>query len=136
MFKLLRSRAKVFYWVIAITFILFLFLGGMTGRGCQPPGGNRYEAGVLGSVNGINITGQEYDYTYRQTLAQMRQGATSRELNPNQYASAKSMAWDYMVRNILIEEAIKEFDLFLRLGSFFRQSRFYRRLRCSNPAAC
>lgn len=112
MFKFLRSKAKVFYWVIAATFILFLFLGGMTSnRGCQPSGSNRMEAGVLGSVNGVNITGQEYDYTYRQTLAQMRQGAAGRELNPNQYASAREMAWDYMIRNILVEQALKEYDI-------------------------
>ena len=42
MFKFLRSQAKVFYWVIAGTFILFLFLGGMTGRGCQAPGTKKY----------------------------------------------------------------------------------------------
>ena len=41
MFKFLRSQAKIFYWVIAATFILFLFLGGMTGRGCQPPGAKK-----------------------------------------------------------------------------------------------
>jgi peptidyl-prolyl cis-trans isomerase D len=111
MFKFLRSQAKIFYWVIAATFILFLFLGGMTGRGCQPPGSNQLEAGVLGTVNGVNITGQEYDYTYRQTLAQMRQGAAARELNPNQFAQARDMAWDYMIRNILVEQAIEEYGI-------------------------
>lgn len=111
MFKFLRSQAKLFYWVIAATFILFLFLGGMTSRGCRPPGSNQYEAGVLGSVNGIKITSQEYDYTYRQLLAQMRQNAAGRELNPNQYATARETAWDMVVRNILVEQAIKEHDI-------------------------
>ncbi|MBU8871911.1 MAG: SurA N-terminal domain-containing protein [Gemmatimonadales bacterium] len=111
MFKYLRSQAKIFYWVIAATFILFLFLGGMTGRGCQPPGADNYEAGVLGSVNGTKIMGQEYDYAYRQTLAQMRQGSSTRDLNANQYASARQMAWDYMVRDILLDQAIQEFGI-------------------------
>ena len=111
MFKFLRSKAKIFYWVIAATFILFLFLGGLTGRGCQPPGSGKYEAGVIGSVNGTRIMSQEFEFTYRQQLAQMRQGANTRDLTSNQYASARQMAWDYMVRNIIIEQAIQEYDI-------------------------
>ena len=63
MFKILRSKAKVFYWVIAASFVLFLGLGGMTGRGCQAPGSGSYESGVVGSVNGKPISAQDYDFT-------------------------------------------------------------------------
>lgn len=111
MFKFLRSQAKLFYWVIAATFILFLFLGGLTSRGCQAPGTQRMEAGVVGSVNGVKISAQNYDYAYRQTLAQMRAQSAGRDLNANQYASAREMAWDYMVRNVIIEQALKEYDI-------------------------
>ena len=111
MFKYLRSQAKIFYWVIAATFILFLFLGGMTGRGCQPPGSDNLESGVIGTVNGTKIMGQDFEYAYRQMLAQMRQGSNSRELNANQYATARERAWEYMVRDVILEQAIKELSI-------------------------
>lgn len=108
MFKFLRSQAKVFYWVIAATFILFLILGGLTGRGCQAPGTHKLEAGVIGSVNGTKITAQQYDYAVRQQIAMMRQQSPDRDLNANQYAMARERAWDALVQNALVEQAIKE----------------------------
>ncbi|MBE0565030.1 MAG: peptidylprolyl isomerase [Krumholzibacteria bacterium] len=106
MFKLLRSKAKVFYWVIAGSFFLFLGLGGLTGRGCQPPGTNPYESGVVGAVNGRTIAAQDYDFTVRQQTALMRQQTPGGDLNANQYAAARERAWDEMVRNALVEQAI------------------------------
>jgi len=108
MFKFLRSQAKVFYWVIAATFILFLFLGGMTGRGCQAPGTKKFQAGVIGTVNGTDITGQQYDYAVRQQRGQMRQQAQNRELNANQNAAANQQAWDSLVQAAIFQQAIEE----------------------------
>ena len=108
MFKFLRSQAKVFYWVIAATFILFLILGGLTGRGCQAPGTRNLEAGVVGSVNGTKISAQQYDYAVRQQIAMMRQQSPDRDLNANQYAMARERAWDALVQNALVEQAIKD----------------------------
>ncbi len=106
MFKILRSKAKVFYWVIAGSFFLFLGLGGLTGRGCQPPGSSSYEAGVVGSVNGKAISAQDYDFTVRQQTAMLRQQAPGGDLNANQYATARERAWQQMVRSSLLEQAI------------------------------
>ena len=53
MFKFLRSNAKFFYWVIAATFIAFIFVAwGMdvAGSGSGPNRGST----VVGSVNGGN----------------------------------------------------------------------------------
>jgi parvulin-like peptidyl-prolyl isomerase len=111
LFKFLRSQAKVFYWVIAATFILFLFLGGMTGRGCQAPGTKKYEAGVIGTVNGTNITAQQYDYAVRQQRAQIRQQGQDRELNANQIAVANQQAWDSLVQAAIFQQAIKEMGI-------------------------
>ena len=111
MFKFLRSQAKVFYWVIAATFILFLFLGGMTGRGCQAPGTKKFEAGVIGTVNGTNISAQQYDYAVRQQRAQLRQQAQNRELNANQIATANQQAWDSLVQAAIFQQAIEEMGI-------------------------
>ncbi len=111
MFKFLRSQAKIFYWVIAATFILFLFLGGMTGRGCQAPGQKQYEAGVIGTVNGAKITAQQYDYSVRQQRAQLSQQAQGRELNANQFAAADQQAWDSLIQAAIFAEAIDEMGI-------------------------
>jgi len=107
MFKFLRSQAKVFYWVIAATFILFLFLGGMTGRGCRAPGTRQAEPGVVGYVNGQRIAAQQYDYAVRQQLNQMNQQAQGRELNANQVALAREQAWDALVQNTIFQQEIE-----------------------------
>ena len=70
MFKFLRSKAKPFYWVIAASFIGFIFLAwGMDYNSGQdgPNSQNR----VIGEVNGHSLTVQEYDFRYRDALTRM-----------------------------------------------------------------
>jgi len=111
MFKLLRQKAKIFYWIIAGSFILFLFLGGMTGRGCQAPGTVNLDPGVIGSVNGDQVTGQEYDFAVRQQINQMRNQNNSQPMTANQFEIARQRAWDSLVQNLIIEQAISERDI-------------------------
>lgn len=112
MFKILRSKAKIFYWVIAATFILFLFLGGMTSRGCNAPGTSGPDANaVIGSVNGDEITARQYDQMYRYYIQQLKQRAQGQPLNANQYATAGDQAWDNMVNSMLQEQAIEDLDI-------------------------
>jgi uncharacterized protein YkwD len=106
MFQFMRSRAKVFYWVIAVTFLLFMAFSGSKMRGCDGAGGGNLEAGVVGSVNGTKITAAAYDQAYRQQVAMMKQQAPDRELNANQYAAAQEGAWDFAVQTALIDQAI------------------------------
>ena len=108
MFKFLRSRAKVFYWVIAVTFILFLFLGGMTSRGCNAPGMRQAEPGVIGYVNDVRITSQMYQMAVSQQMNIMRQQAQGRELNANQSALAAQQAWDSLVQQAIFMQEIEE----------------------------
>lgn len=111
MFKFLRSQAKIFYWVIAATFILFLFLGGLTGRGCQAPGVRHLEQGIIGSVNGITLSAQAYDNMVRQQTAAMRQQAAGNDLTSNQYAMARDRAWNALVQDAVIQAAVEDADI-------------------------
>jgi len=107
MFKFMRSQAKFMYWFIALTFLGFGALGGFGGKfGCGKDGGPRMESGVVGSVNGHKLMAQDYDYAVRNQTAAMRQQAPNGELNANQYATARERAWDAMVRQALMDEAI------------------------------
>lgn len=110
MFQFLRSRAKLFYWVIAGSFVLFgFFMYAGNNAGCgRKQGAGRYEAGVIGKVNGTRITAQAYDEAVRQQVAAMRQQAPERELNANQYATAQDRAWEALVQNALVEQAIRQ----------------------------
>jgi peptidyl-prolyl cis-trans isomerase D len=108
MFKILRSNAKVIYWFIAASFLLFLALGGLTSRGCQAPGSGSGDVGVIGSVNGVELSAQQYDFMVRQQIAAMRQQNGDRDLNANQYAAARERAWDLMVQDALVTQAIEE----------------------------
>ncbi len=111
MFKFLRSQAKVFYWVIAGSFFLFLVLGGLTGHGCQAPGTKRYEPGVIGKVNGTKIMSQQYESAARQQVSSLKKQNPDRELTADQYAMARQRAWDDLVQNALIEQAIQKLKI-------------------------
>ncbi|MDD5718740.1 MAG: SurA N-terminal domain-containing protein, partial [Candidatus Krumholzibacteria bacterium] len=61
MFKFLRSNAKYFYWVIAATFVAFIFLAwGMDFAGGGGSGGGR-RSDTVGSINGVAISAWSYD---------------------------------------------------------------------------
>ncbi len=110
MFKFLRSNAKFFYWIIAATFIAFIFVAwGMdvAGSGSGPNRG----ATVIGSVNGVDIPAQQYEMAVRQLQANMTQNNPDRALNANQVALTRDQAWDQMVREVILLEELDRRDL-------------------------
>ncbi len=109
MFKLLRSKAKIFYWVIAASFILFIFLAwGMdfTGRG-RP----QQDDGVVGYVAGVPITSYEYDSAVQNYLGRLRQQNPERELSPSQVARVREETWNALVQDRLEQKAIADLGL-------------------------
>jgi peptidyl-prolyl cis-trans isomerase D len=111
MFKFLRSKAKIFYWVIAAAFILFIFLAwGMDVTG-RRGGRTSRDTGLVGSVDGLPITAYEYDRAYQDYLARMRQQNPDRELTANQRAGAAQQVWDAMVRDRIAEAEVRRLDL-------------------------
>ncbi len=108
MFQFLRSQAKMFYWVIAGSFVLFGFFMYAGDTGCRAGGSGAAGAGIIGTVNGEPLSAQNYDLAVRQQVAAMRQQSPERELNSNQYAMAQDRAWTLMVQDALIQKAIDE----------------------------
>lgn len=107
MFKLLRSRAKFFYWIIASSFILFTFIvwGAQCNQNPRQPTSNL--PAVAGSVDGRDITWQEWDNSYRNYLQQYQQQMQGRQLTQNQVIQAADMVWDQLVRIKLSEREIE-----------------------------
>lgn len=109
MFQFLRSRAKLIYWVIALSFLAFVYIG-FGDAGCDR-GGGQMTAGVVGTVNGRPISAEQYDGAVRQQVAMLRQQAPDREINANQYAAAQDRAWDSLVQQVIIDKAIADAKL-------------------------
>jgi parvulin-like peptidyl-prolyl isomerase len=111
MFKLLRSKAKIFYWVIAASFILFIFLAwGMDFTGSRRGGGNR-PSGMIGSVNGVPISAYDWDSAYQNYMARMRQQNPDQNITPNQRANAAQQVWDMLVRDRIEAAAVEQMGL-------------------------
>lgn len=114
MFQFLRSKAKIFYWVIAVSFILFgvvFSYGGATG-GCQNDGPSaNHQAGIIGKVNGQSFTGAQYEQVYSQLLNYARTQSQGRELNANQTAGMRRQAWNQIVQELLVNDAIAEYGI-------------------------
>ncbi len=113
MFKFLRSKAKVFYWVIAVTFVAFIFLAwGMdiTGRQGGGAGGGR-ASDTVGSVNGKSISAYYWDRTEKRYLSQLRAQYKDRQLTANQVATTSERAWNDLVRAQLLEAEVERLGL-------------------------
>ncbi|MHB8080394.1 MAG: peptidylprolyl isomerase [Candidatus Krumholzibacteriia bacterium] len=111
MFKLLRSKAKFFYWIIAASFILFIFLAwGADFQGRRQGGGGR-QGDLVGEVNGAPITRQEWDQALQNYLSRMRQQNQDQALSPNDRAVASEKLWQGLVRDRLERQEIKHLGL-------------------------
>ncbi len=105
MFKLLRSRAKFFYWIIAVSFILFTFI--VWGAQCNRQDGSRDQGPTwIGSINGVQITTVEWDSTLRNYTARLREAYQTSALTINQRAQAVETVWNGLLRTKLEEAEI------------------------------
>lgn len=111
MFKFLRSKAKVFYWVIAATFIAFIFLAWgmdvMGSRGSHSP----RQSNAIGSVNGVDITYPQYEQAIRNIESNLRYRNPNVELNENQRAMMREQAWDEVVRAVIVDQELARLKL-------------------------
>ncbi len=114
MFNMLRSKAKIFYWVIAASFILFgvVFSYGNSYTGCNDSGpGANDQYGLVGEINGTAVTAAQYENMYSQILSYTKGQNQNREMNANQYAGAREQAWNQLVRQSLLTQAIEDHDI-------------------------
>ncbi|MBD3221803.1 hypothetical protein GF314_11235 [bacterium] len=109
MFKFLRSNAKFFYWVIAATFVGFIFLAwGMDAAGGR---GAMQQSAAVGEVNGQEISARAYDQAVRNIQASYRRNAPDRPLTANQEAMARDQAWEQLVNDRLMADEIERLGL-------------------------
>lgn len=108
MFKLLRSNAKFFYWIIAGSFVLFIFLAwGMQYSGSGSGGG----PSDVGSINGQKISAQEWDNAYQGYLSQLRRQSPDRTMSANMLVQASETVWNQLLHLKLENAEIDRLDL-------------------------
>ena len=104
MFKFLRSNAKFFYWVIAGTFVAFIFLA----WGMDVAGGGGMGAGrapdAIGEVNGMPLRAWQYEQAVQDLQQTYRRNAPNLELTANQLALVRDQAWDRLVRDAILAD--------------------------------
>ena len=111
MFKLLRSKAKFIYWIVAASFVLFIFLAwGADFQGRRSGGGGRHNEDI-GAINGAAITVREWDEAFQNYLSRMRQQNPDQQLTANQRSAAAEQLWQSLVRDRLEREEIKRLGL-------------------------
>ncbi|HOX26567.1 MAG TPA: peptidylprolyl isomerase [Candidatus Krumholzibacteria bacterium] len=109
MFKFLRSNAKFFYWIIAATFIAFIFVAwGMDVAGSRS-GPQRGD--TIGSVDGEKISTLAYERTVQELQAGMRRNNPDRVLTANQTAMVRDQAWDQLVREQIMLAEVRRLGL-------------------------
>jgi peptidyl-prolyl cis-trans isomerase D len=107
MFKLLRSRAKVMFWIIIVTFIASIFILWGLNAGGNKSGNNNNTVSSLGSINGNDITGQEWQFYFQNYIERWKQQSNGQPLTSNQYVQAGQAVWDGMLRNKLEKAEIE-----------------------------
>lgn len=109
MFKFLRSNAKFFYWIIAATFIAFIFVA----WGMDVAGGRSASrrGNAVGAVNGVEISAMRYERAVQDLQANMRRNNPDRPLTANQVAMAQDQAWDQLVREQIMLDEIQRLGL-------------------------
>jgi len=110
MFKLLRSRAKFFYWIIAVSFILFTFI--VWGAQCNRQDGPGQQGPTwVGSINGVEISAALWDNTYRNYMGRMREAYQTPSLTINQRTQAAETVWQGLLRTKLEDIEIERLGL-------------------------
>ena len=106
MLDTLRSNTKIILWIVVVGFIGFIFAG--WGRGIQSSRGP--ERGVIGRVNNVKITYQEFneEFTGRLRAYAERSGGDVSETTRD---AIREETWNALVTNILIDSEIERLGI-------------------------
>jgi peptidyl-prolyl cis-trans isomerase D len=107
MLDTLRSNTKIILWIVVVGFIGFIFAG--WGRGIQTARRGP-ERGVIGRVDGVSITYQEFneEFTGRLRAYVERTGSDVSEATRD---AIREETWNTIVTNILIDNEIERLGI-------------------------
>jgi peptidyl-prolyl cis-trans isomerase D len=106
MMRELRKRMSIFLWIVAVAFILFIFLQwGMNVAGRK---GERGNVRVVTKVNGIPIRTRVYSETLNQTINILRENRNLNYLDPLTERMLKENAFEELVQKAIVAYKMKE----------------------------
>lgn len=107
MLDTLRSNTKIILWIVVIGFVGFIFAG--WGRGIQTSRRGP-ERGVIGRVDGINITYQDFNDELTERLRAYSERAGG-DISESTRGALREEAWNAIVTNILIDNEIDRLQI-------------------------
>ncbi len=110
MMQQMRENTKIILWIVVVAFVITIFAvwgldlqgGGMSGTGTT---------NVIGKVNGVSITGQQYNAMYQQLAAQYRNQSPDGTIGAQLQDAISAQTWDNLVLGILTSQKIEELNI-------------------------
>lgn len=100
MMSTMRKNTATILWVLVFAFIATIIfswgMGGFKGR---------IEPGIVGKVNGVKITRDQYDEAIQNQFDQERQQSGNQEVNSQRSEQIRSEVWETLVNNIILGQA-------------------------------
>jgi len=110
MMKAMRENTKVIIWVVVVAFVVTIFaVWGLDLQGGGGGGGSP-KSNLVGKINGVGITYQQYQTIYEQLASQAR-AATSGGLTYAQQEMIQEQTWDNLLVAILTEQEIEKLNI-------------------------
>jgi len=108
MMKQMRENTKVILWIVVVAFIVTIFavwgLDLQTGTTASDPN-------IIGKVNGVKITRQQYQNVYQQFVQQYRQSTQNQPMTYSQEEFIRAQAWDNVIYNVLTSQEIRRLGI-------------------------
>ena len=109
MLEMLRSRTKVFLWIVAIAFIVSIGAGSLFGRSRRNQNATPQQ-GLIGVVEGSPILYRDFSEEYRQRMVNYAQQSGT-ELSDATRDAIREETWDSMVTDILVTKQIERLGI-------------------------
>jgi len=110
MMKQMRENTKVIIWIVVVAFMVTIFAvwGLDLQRGGGPTAG---QYNVLGEVNGVQVTRNQYQAVYEQLAGQMRSASPSGQLTYAQQEMIHEQVWENLITSILTDQEIRKMGI-------------------------
>jgi parvulin-like peptidyl-prolyl isomerase len=106
----MRENTKVILWIVVVAFVVTIFaVWGLDLSGSGGPTAQQYN--VVGKVNGIPITRNQYQTVYEQLAAQARAASPDQNLTYAQREMIQDQVWDNLISNILTDQEIEKLGI-------------------------
>jgi len=109
MLDILRTKTKVFLWIVAVAFIVSIGAGTIFGRR-RGGSGQSPQQGLIGVVNGTPIQYRDFSDVYRQRITDYA-AQTGAEVSDATRDALREETWNAMVTDILVQSEIRRLGI-------------------------